>query len=130
MAEDARAVLGVGAGASQHDIDAAYKALVLQHHPDAAPGGNEHKFYSVQAAYATLTGEPDSGARARIPMRRTVPPGTQEHKVITLHHSDGTTVRQQVWIRSAKGGGCNVFTSPYDGVAPDPPAPCPNGTWH
>ena len=114
---DAHAVLGVDPSSSKRDIDAAYKALVLQHHPDMNPGKDECTFYSVQAAYNALTG---GAGGATIPTRRTVPPGTQEHKVLTLRRPDGTTVSEQVWLRRAQDGRCNVFTSPYHDTSPAP----------
>ena len=116
MHSDAHAVLGVDPQAPRRDIDAAYKALVLEHHPDMNQGKDDCTFYSVQAAYTALTG---AGGGA-IPTRRTVPPGTQEHKVLTLRRPDGTTVSEQVWLRRAQDGRCNVFTSPYHDSSPPP----------
>ena len=114
---DAHAVLGVDPSSSKRDIDAAYKALVLEHHPDMNPGKDECILYSVQAAYNALT---VGAGGATIPTRRTVPPGTQEHKVLTLRRPDGTTVSEQVWLRRAQDGRCNVFTSPYHDSSPAP----------
>lgn len=108
--KDAHAVLGVKSCASKEDIECAYKALVLRHHPDMNKDGDEKIFCSVQAAYAALVARAGEGS---IPMRKTVAPGTVEHKVITLQNPDGTTVREQVWLRGSSDGRCNVLTSPY-----------------
>ncbi len=44
-------VLEVSQGAPPHDIDAAYRRLVRQHHPDA--GGSSEQFLQVKAVYET-----------------------------------------------------------------------------
>ncbi len=110
---DSHAVLGVSVGASETDIRNAYQELALRYHPDMREG-NEEMFCAVQEAYAALSGGGAGGAggAGAIPVRRTVPPGTREHKVITLQTPGGRTMREQVWIRYAADGRCNMFTSP------------------
>lgn len=51
-AADARRTLGVGAGASQSDVKAAYRERVKETHPDS--GGDEEEFKRVNRAYEAL----------------------------------------------------------------------------
>ena len=57
-------VLGVGRGANDQDIKAAYRKLALQYHPDRNPGNDEaeEKFKEASEAYAVLA---DAGKRAQ-----------------------------------------------------------------
>jgi hypothetical protein len=50
--QDAHEVLGVDADADELVIEAAYKALVKEHHPDH--GGDEEKFQEVKTAYDSI----------------------------------------------------------------------------
>jgi DnaJ-class molecular chaperone len=47
--------LGLAAGASEDDIQKAFRKLAMKHHPDR--GGNEEEFKSIKAAYELLTGK-------------------------------------------------------------------------
>jgi DnaJ-domain-containing protein 1 len=50
--EEAHVVLGVGLGASQEEISAAYRRLARIHHPDVA--GDEERMKVINAAYREL----------------------------------------------------------------------------
>src|SRR4051812_25547146 len=59
MAEDYYATLGVSRGASQEEIQKAYRKLARKHHPDMNPGDKnaQKKFKEVQQAYDVLSDE-------------------------------------------------------------------------
>jgi DnaJ-class molecular chaperone len=59
MAEDYYATLGVGRGASQDDIQKAYRKLARKYHPDMNPDDKaaQKKFKEVQQAYDVLSDE-------------------------------------------------------------------------
>ena len=64
MAADPYTVLGVKKGASQDEIQKAYRRLAKKLHPDLNPGNKqaEDQFKEVSAAY-DLLGDPDKRAR-------------------------------------------------------------------
>lgn len=53
MAKDYYGILGVGKGASQEEIKAAFRKLAHQHHPDKT-GGSADKFKEINEAYQVL----------------------------------------------------------------------------
>ena len=110
----AHAALGLEAGATPQEVDAAYQRLALRYHPDMQDG-DETMFFAVQEAHAALTRGGGGSSDQSIPLRKTVAPGTKEHKVITLQKPNGGTVREQVWIRASGDGHCNMFISPCKG---------------
>src|SRR5438552_19180342 len=59
MAEDYCAMLGVSRGASQDDIQKAYRKLARKYHPDMNPDDKsaQKKFKDVQQAYDVLSDE-------------------------------------------------------------------------
>lgn len=80
MRPDHYQVLGVAAQADQHEIRAAYRRLMRQHHPDVRPGdpGAEEMARRVTQAWAVL-GRPAARARydrasAAAPTGPAVPP--------------------------------------------------------
>ena len=57
MAQDHYQILGIGRGATDDEIKAAYRRLARRHHPDLNSGDKfaEEQFKAVQAAYAVLS---------------------------------------------------------------------------
>jgi DnaJ-class molecular chaperone len=57
MAQDYYQILGIGRGATDNEIKAAYRRLARRHHPDLNSGDKlaEEQFKAVQAAYAVLS---------------------------------------------------------------------------
>lgn len=104
--DDPHRVLGVAIDACAADIDAAYAALALQHHPDM--GGDERRFCEIQAAHAALQ---DASRASQAPVRRTLGEGERESKTLTLQHPDGSVQRQQIWLRGRKDGVSMLLTS-------------------
>lgn len=76
---DPHQILGVTPGASLAELQAAYRALALAHHPDRRPGDAEaaRRFQAITEAYAQLTSREDAmlerelaRAQGPIPVRR------------------------------------------------------------
>ena len=69
QARDPYRVLGVGPGATDAEVRAAYRRLVLLHHPDHNGGSAEsaRRFEEVQEAYATVRALRAAGSRPSSP---------------------------------------------------------------
>ena len=67
-------LLGVTRGASQKDIQKAYRRRAKKHHPDFNPGDQEaqRKFQELPAAYGIL-GDEEKRARFAMPRLRPIP---------------------------------------------------------
>lgn len=86
VAADLYAVLGVGPGASEADLDHAFRDLVRRHHPDtrttaAAPDGgrdgeSDRRLQQILGAYAVLR---DPASRAAYDQRREHTPHQAPH---------------------------------------------------
>ncbi|WP_304451248.1 DnaJ C-terminal domain-containing protein [Nocardiopsis sp. YSL2] len=73
--DDPHAVLGLRPGATREQVDRAFRALALRHHPDA-PGGDRAAYARVRHAYEALAGSrarAGPGAERAAPPRRGVP---------------------------------------------------------
>ena len=53
-AQEARATLNVGQGATRREIKAAYRRLALEHHPDKGSADGGRRFQAISEAYGVL----------------------------------------------------------------------------
>ena len=102
-------ILGVTPSATKDEIDQAYHALALRHHPDMH-NGDDSKFCQLQEAHAAALRGTHA---AHAPVRRRVKPGERERKMLTLKNSDGSIQCEQIWIHGARDGRCHILTSPF-----------------
>lgn len=104
MDADPHDVLGVSPGASSADVQAAYRRLARELHPDAPGGGDAEAMAAVNAAYAALRNGSPGRPGAHPPTQSRNPDDSRAENASLLEDARGAGagVREPMWLPSRR----------------------------